>query len=381
MAIEDVARRVTYTGNGKQTDFSFSFVVFNAQTDIAVYRKASDDADEELVSANEYSVTLNSDQASNPGGKVTMTPAPDDGATIALLSNVAYEQTMELTTHDGFDPRTLNKNADRIVAMIQQLKENLARAVVVDATDTLTPAELKKKLVEAASAAYDVAMQQAELARGYAEQAKASEEKTAEYAEAATVIAPIADEVKTVAGAVESLGTVSENIEAVKTVAENVETVAGVADEMKVVVANVDAIKTVSGIADDVSTVSKSAEEITTVGQNIADVHNAAQLLPHADDIGAIKGHLDEVHKVGQDLLGVNSADFDCGEIGDKLDSITTVVDGYIKKVAEHIDDCIHPVGEDIEAVELVAMNLEPINQVAEVMTTDYEKIFTEGVY
>lgn len=174
MAIEDVARRVTYTGNGKQTDFSFSFVVFNAQTDIAVYRKASDDADEELVSANEYSVTLNSDQASNPGGKVTMTSAPATGATLALLSNVAYEQTMELTTHDGFDPRTLNKNADRIVAMIQQLKESMSRVVMTDATDTMTAAELKKKLVEAASAAYDVAMAQAAAAKQSATEAAQS---------------------------------------------------------------------------------------------------------------------------------------------------------------------------------------------------------------
>lgn len=148
MAIEDVARRVTYTGNGSQTDFPFSFVVFNAETDIKVFRKNPDE-DEEVVPASDFSVTLNSDQASNPGGKVTMSAAPGNGAVIAILSNVAYEQTMELTTHDGFDPRTLNKNADRIVAMVQQSIEQTSRALITDPTDTITPRQLRDKLLAA----------------------------------------------------------------------------------------------------------------------------------------------------------------------------------------------------------------------------------------
>nr|DAR05462.1 MAG TPA: tail fiber protein [Caudoviricetes sp.] len=148
MAIEDVARRVTYTGNGSQTDFPFSFVVFNAETDIKVFRKNPDE-DEKVVPASDFSVTLNADQASNPGGKVVMSVAPGKGVVIAILSNVAYEQTMELTTHDGFDPRTLNKNADRIVAMVQQLIEQTSRALITDPTDTITPRQLRDKLLAA----------------------------------------------------------------------------------------------------------------------------------------------------------------------------------------------------------------------------------------
>ena len=148
MAIEDVARRVTYTGNGKQTDFPFAFVVFNAETDIKVYRRAEDEHEVEVPSSD-CLVTLNSDHASNPGGKVTLSEAPANGVVIAILSNVAYEQTMELTTHDGFDPRTLNKNADRIVAMVQQLIEQTSRALITDPTDTITPRQLRDKLLAA----------------------------------------------------------------------------------------------------------------------------------------------------------------------------------------------------------------------------------------
>ena len=180
MAIEDVARRVTYTGNGKQTDFPFAFVVFNAETDILVYQKV-DDASEVAVTSSDFSVTLNADQASNPGGKVTMLIAPGDGVTIAILSNVAYEQTMELTTHDGFDPRTLNRNADRIVAQIQQLKEGLSRAIVTGPTDTLTPEELKNKLLDAANDATVVAKGYAEAAAASATDAKKSRDDILEH--------------------------------------------------------------------------------------------------------------------------------------------------------------------------------------------------------
>lgn len=180
MAIEDVARRVTYTGNGSQTDFPFSFVVFNAETDILVYQKV-DNASEVTVPSSAFSVTLNADQASNPGGKVTMSVAPGNGVVIAILSNVAYEQTMELTTHDGFDPRTLNKNADRIVAQIQQLKEGLSRAIVTGPTDTLTPEELKNKLLDAANDATVIAKGYAEAAAASATEAKKSRDDILEH--------------------------------------------------------------------------------------------------------------------------------------------------------------------------------------------------------
>lgn len=187
MAIEDVARRVTYTGNGKQTDFPFAFVVFNAETDILVYRKV-DDASEVAVPSSDFTVTLNADQASNPGGKVTMLIAPGDGVTIAILSNVAYEQTMELTTHDGFDPRTLNRNADRIVAQIQQLKEGLSRAIVTGPTDKLTPQELKNKLLDAANDATVIAKGYAEAAAASATDAKGSADAAAKSSENASAV-------------------------------------------------------------------------------------------------------------------------------------------------------------------------------------------------
>lgn len=78
----------------------------------------------------------------------------------------------------------------------------------------------------------------------------------------------------------------------------------------------------------------------------------------HVNDVITISEHIDEVHTVGQDLQGVNADSLDLGSVADSIDQITTVTDGYIKKVAEHIDDCVHPVSLHLDAIETVAENL-----------------------
>ena len=78
--------------------------------------------------------------------------------------------------------------------------------------------------------------------------------------------------------------------------------------------------------------------------------------------------------------MGVNANSIDLGHVTGDPDTITKVIDGYIKKVAEHIDDCVHPVAMSLDSVKAVAKNLEPVNQVAEIMHVDYESIFLNGL-
>ncbi len=81
----------------------------------------------------------------------------------------------------------------------------------------------------------------------------------------------------------------------------------------------------------------------------------------HVNDVITISEHIDEVHTVGQDLQGVNADSLDLGSVADSIDQITTVTDGYIKKVAEHIDDCVHPVSLHLDAIETVAGEISSI--------------------
>lgn len=165
MAISSETRRAgPFTGNGTQQEFPFAFKVFSADQVKVLTAEKSDGKDVELDSTA-YSVTLSA-------------PLPV-GSVLAILSAVPYLQPMTLTNRGGFFPTTLNDSADRAVILAQQNAEVLSRCVTVDATDTMTPSELKQKLLDAANNATVVA-------KGYAESAKTSADAAAKSAASAS---------------------------------------------------------------------------------------------------------------------------------------------------------------------------------------------------
>ena len=325
-----------YTGAGT-TELPFGFKIFEP-TDVFVAVAAnSADPPVHLVYGTDYTVFMNESQDAAPGGTVTLVAALSGTQVAVVGSALAYTQETQLTNYNRFPPEIVNTALDRIVVQIQQIVEQLGRVLKVPETADITPEELIKSLQDAAETA-------TVIAKGYAEAAKKSEEKTAEYAEAAKVIAPISAEIKTTADHTDSVKTTADNIDAVKTVAAN-------------------------------------AEDVRSVAERIDDVSQVAKVAPHIDDVSSIKEHIDEVHRVGQDLVGMSSPYLDLGSVTETPDETTKVVDGYIKKVAEHIDDCIHPVGDNLDAVKTVAEQLAPINDVADLTRIDYEAIFLNGLH
>lgn len=151
MAVDDLSRRVLYVGDGSTTEFAFNFVVF-VSTDVAVYGQGKDGEDS-LIDASEYSVALNENQDSNPGGKIVFNAAPSRQVVIAIVSAIPEIQPMVLTTYDGFDPEVLNKSADRAVSLIQQLRDGVGRAIKLPRTSTKTTAAAYAELANAANEA------------------------------------------------------------------------------------------------------------------------------------------------------------------------------------------------------------------------------------
>ena len=186
MAVDSTVRKISYTGDGSVKSFSFPFVVFDP-SDPLVYVSTDSDGSTSAQAKYEqdYTVALNADQDNSPGGTVTFATAPASGEIVSILSGIPETQPMVLTTHDGFDPRVLNKSADRAVALIQQLSERLDRAIVVSPTSTYTAEELKQKLLDAANNATVVAKGYAEAAKQSASEAATSEASAAASAEAA----------------------------------------------------------------------------------------------------------------------------------------------------------------------------------------------------
>ena len=147
-------------GNGVSTEFPFTFKVFNALTDIAVFRSdSSDSLSEEQVSRDAYAVTLNADQENHPGGVVIFASPPAANSVFVIQSSIPALQGVSLTNHDRFLPDVLNEVHDKLTALVQQLAYLLGRCLVVPSTLEKTPQEVLNEVLEIAATANKYAQQ------------------------------------------------------------------------------------------------------------------------------------------------------------------------------------------------------------------------------
>lgn len=313
MSVQNITRRAgPYVGTGLVSAYTFAFKVFRSE-DVKVVRSASSDAnaqDEALTLGTDYTVKLNANQDEKAGGTVTLASPLAEGLRLSILSAITPDQQMVLTNHDGMLPTTLNDSADKAIALIQELKEEVGRSLRVPASADKTPEDLTEELLSAQADA----RQFADAAQKSAEEAKKSELKTAEYAEAATVLVPMKAEIKTVA----------DNIEPVVATGTAIEDV-----------------KTVASIKPEVVEVAGKSYEVTKVAEKIADVVTVSGGMPY-------------VETVATDLVGkvVGDGDWDCGSTTDEIVGDIEVVNGNIHTVATNIDD-VNKVADAIDRGDL----------------------------
>lgn len=86
-----------------------------------------------------------------------------------------------------------------------------------------------------------------------------------------------------------------------------------------------------------------ASESINQIRHNLAMIQNDDGSLntgafgSMAEDAREMLPHMDEIHRVGQDLLTTESGSLDLGLVTDPPDTASTVIGGYIKKVAENM--------------------------------------------
>lgn len=139
MTVPATARRAgPYNGNGSTTSFSFSFKTF-AAGDLLVTKMDTLGVETTLVLNSDYSVTLNSDQDTSPGGTITYpisgSPLPT-GHKLTIVGDLEYEQTTDLLGGGAFNARVIEDTFDRTVIQIQQLEERIDRALLVPVNST-----------------------------------------------------------------------------------------------------------------------------------------------------------------------------------------------------------------------------------------------------
>lgn len=340
MSVQNITRRAgPYLGTGLVSAYTFAFKVFRPE-DVKVVRSESADAsaqDEALKLGTDYTVKLNANQDEKAGGTVTLVSPLAAGLRLSILSAITPDQQMVLTNHDGFLPTTLNESADKAIALIQELKEEVSRSLRVPASADKTPEDLTEELLSAQADARKFA----DAAEKSAEEAKKSEEQTKAYAEAATVIVPFKDEIKTVADNIETVKTVGQNVESVKSVAsikDETVAVAGALDDIGTAAApeNLEAYKTVALIKDQVVTDAEIATEIVTVA-NMKD--HVVAVSTNIDDVKDVSANMDKIGAVAGDLQGGKCVPvkFSAGRLTDEPAQDCTAEGGNIKTVADHI--------------------------------------------
>lgn len=164
----DLEGRVSakYEGTGTTGPFTFPFKVWKTDQ-VSVRIKETEDSAERVLASSEYSVTLNEGN----GGSVTLSAPLAVGGTLQIFSNVPYLQSVELENMGLFNPEDLEKAWDTNCVLIQQLKEQVDRAVLAPALGEETAQQFSDSLFEARNEAVD-AQHAAETAQTAAETAR-----------------------------------------------------------------------------------------------------------------------------------------------------------------------------------------------------------------
>lgn len=119
-----------YTGTGSVSVYPFAFKVFLA-TDVMVQFTSASGMLSSGTLGTDYSVSLNVNQDSNPGGNVILTNPLASGAQLTIGSQVPLSQTVVLTNSGGFYPQVISDALDKITILIQQALVSISGAIRV----------------------------------------------------------------------------------------------------------------------------------------------------------------------------------------------------------------------------------------------------------
>lgn len=156
-----------YAGNGVTAAFAFAFYT-QAAADLSVVRTDPSGIDTPLTFGPDYTVTLNPDQTTTPGGTVTLAVAPATGYQVTILRSIALTQGSSLPNQGGWYPRVVENALDKLTMAQQQLAELVSRTVKVGVAAAQTPDQMIATITASASSSLANASAAASSATGAA---------------------------------------------------------------------------------------------------------------------------------------------------------------------------------------------------------------------
>lgn len=131
--IGDISPRVQYVGTGTEKVFTYTFPIFKA-ADLEVY---VDGVLKALVT--DYVIT---GAGGSSGGAVTFMTAPEAGAAVTLVRRLAIQRTSDFQASGEFRAKVINDELDFQTAALQQIEDDLERAIRLKRNDTAATLEL-----------------------------------------------------------------------------------------------------------------------------------------------------------------------------------------------------------------------------------------------
>lgn len=311
MTISSQTRKAgPFIGSGSTGPFAFTFKVFQASDLLVVTVNTTTLVETTLTLTTNYTVSLNSDQNTSPGGSITLVSPLATGNNMVISSQVPYLQETDLTNQGGFYPEVITDALDKLTVQAQQLKLDADRSAKLPITSEADADSLVADIVRIADSADNIDI----VANNIADV-----NTVAGNIDDVTVVSGIADDVVVVSGISSNVTSVADNeaninivygnIDSVVSVASNIADVVIVADNDAniTVVAGIDSeITTVSGIAADVTTTASNDANITIVATNIANVNTVAGI---SADVTTVATNVADVTNFADVYLGPSATD------------------------------------------------------------------------
>lgn len=248
MTISSSTRKAgPFTGNGTATTFPFTFKVFQASDLLVVRLNTSTFVESTLVLNTDYTVSLNQNQNTNPGGSIVLGSVLATGFTLTATSDIQNLQPTDLTNQGGFYPTVINDALDRATIQIQQIQEEVDRSLKYPISDPVTGAVLPPV------------------------GARASKVLAFDALTGEPIAGPSIGDVATMVGNLADIHTVASDIANVNIVAADITTIDAVAANK----ANIDAV---AGDLTNINAVEADLANIDIAAENVADINNFADV-------------------------------------------------------------------------------------------------------
>jgi len=137
VTVDNLKTRVSYTGDGSQTDFVFDMLI-RKDTDLYVYL-------DKVKQTTGYEVLGGTVQA----GVVQFTVAPNTGVVIDIVRVPDWLQELDLIV-GGLNPESLECGLDHLVHLLQHIKDRLDRMLQFGLLSTSTGLELPEPVGDTA---------------------------------------------------------------------------------------------------------------------------------------------------------------------------------------------------------------------------------------